>query len=108
LLAKEKVMFNLDRPLVIYESMTLNMQRLDFETPMVEMLDPSLEINGKRATAHLHFQIRSESGDVVGIGFKRLTVGSLRDYEHEPLQAFVEEYLQRKNNYLACVQLVAI
>ena len=39
MLEKENVMFNIDRPLVIYESMTLKMQRLDIDNPRLETLD---------------------------------------------------------------------
>lgn len=99
LLAKEKVMFNIDRPLVIYESMTLSLNRLDFTQPRLEMLEPKMEVNGKRATAYLHFQIMS-ADVVVGSGFKKLAVSGLRDYEAEPMDNFVEEYLARKHGYL--------
>jgi hypothetical protein len=105
LLAGEKVMFNIDRPLVIYESMTLGFTRLDFSNPVLEMLEPKMEVNGKRATAYLHFQIRA-TGEVVGSGFKKLAVSGLRNYEEEPLQAFVEEYLARKNDYLGNLEAV--
>jgi len=99
LLAKENVMFNIDRPLVIYESMTLNLNRMDFHEPRLEMLEPKMEVNGKRATAYLHFQIKA-GDEVVGTGFKKLAVSGLRDYEDEPMQAFVDEYLARKHGYL--------
>jgi hypothetical protein len=99
LLAKENVMFNIDRPLVIYESMTLNMERVDFHNPRLEMLEPKMEVNGKRATAYLYFQIKSGE-EIVGSGFKKLAVSGLREYEAEPMQAFVEEYLARKHDYL--------
>jgi hypothetical protein len=99
LLAKENVMFNIDRPLVIYESMTLNLSRMDFHEPRLEMLEPKMEVNGKRATAYLHFQIKA-GDEVVGTGFKKLAVSGLRDYEDEPMQAFVDEYLARKHGYL--------
>lgn len=100
LLAKENVMFNIDRPLVIYESMTLDLQKLDFHEPRLEMLEPKMEVNGKRATAYLHFQIKA-GDEVVGAGFKKLAVSGLRDYEEAPMQAFVDEYLARKNGYLS-------
>jgi hypothetical protein len=99
LLAKEQVMFNIDRPLVIYESMTLTLNRLDFHEPRLEMLEPKMEVNGKRATAYLYFQIKC-GDEVVGSGFKKLAVSGLRDYEAEPMQAFVDEYLARKHGYL--------
>ncbi|TRW95130.1 DUF3581 domain-containing protein [Candidatus Methylobacter oryzae] len=99
LLATENVMFNLSRPLVIYESMTLNFDHLDFQQASVEMLEPKMEVNGKRASAFLHFQIKAGE-QVVGAGFKKLAISVLNGYEAEPMQAFVDEYLARKNNYL--------
>lgn len=102
LLEKENVMFNIDRPLVIYESMTLKMTSLDVKSPHLVMLEPSMEVNGKRATAYLHFEIKSDD-EVVGSGFKKLAVSGLRTYEAEPMKAFVDGYLARKNGYLANV-----
>ena len=100
LLAQENVMFNLNRPLVIYESMTLSFQNLDFRQASVEMLEPKMEVNGKRASAFLHFQIKAD-GHKVGTGVKKLAVSVASSYEPEPMQAFVDGYLTRKNNYLA-------
>lgn len=98
LLAEENVMFNLNRPLVIYESMTLSFDHLDFRQASVEMLEPKMEVNGKRASAFLHFQIKAGEA-VVGSGFKKLAISVLNGYEAEPMQAFVDEYLARKNGY---------
>lgn len=106
LLAKERVMFNIDRPLVIYESMTLSLNRMDFLEPRLEMLEPKMEVNGKRATAYLYFQIKCGE-EVVGSGFKKLAVSGLREYEAEPMQAFVDEYLARKHGYLGDLALAA-
>jgi hypothetical protein len=100
LLAQENVMFNLNRPLVIYESMTLSFQNLDFRQASVEMLEPKMEVNGKRASAFLHFQIKAD-GHKVGTGVKKLAVSVASSYEPEPMQAFVDGYLTRKNKYLA-------
>ncbi len=105
LLAQEKVMFNINRPLVIYESMTLSFHHLDFRQASVEMLEPKMEVNGKRASAFLHFQIKA-GGDVVGTGFKKLAISVPSDYEAEPMQAFVDEYLARKNGYLCNLAVV--
>ena len=106
LLAQEKVMFNINRPLVIYESMTLSFHHLDFQQASVEMLEPKIEVNGKRATAFLHFQIKA-GGNVVGTGFKQLAISVPSGYEAEPMQAFVDEYLARKNDYLGNLAVVA-
>ncbi len=99
LLEQENVMFNLSRPLVIYESMTLNFDHLDFNQASVEMLDPKIEVDGKRATAFLHFQMKADD-KIVGKGFKKLAISVPSSYETEPMQAFVDEYLNRKHTYL--------
>jgi len=99
LLAKENVMFSLTRPLVIYESMTLSFDHLDFRQASVEMMEPKMEVNGKRASAYLHFQIKTGE-NVVGTGFKKLAISIQNGYESEPMQAFVDDYLARKNDYL--------
>jgi hypothetical protein len=100
LLAKENVMFNLNRPLVIYESMTLSFDHLDFGQATVEMLEPKMDVDGKRASAFLNFQVKAGK-EIVGTGFKKLAVSVSSGYEADPMQAFVDEYLSRKNNYLA-------
>ena len=105
LLAQENVMFNINRPLVIYESMTLSFDHLDFQQASVEMLEPKMEVNGKRATAFLHFQIKAD-GDAVGTGVKKLALSVPSDYEAEPMQAFVDEFLARKNEYLCNLEVI--
>lgn len=106
LLAEKNVMFNLNRPLVIYESMTLSFHHLNFQQASVDMMEPKMEVNGKRASAFLHFQIKSGE-NVVGTGFKKLAISVLNGYESEPMQAFVDEYLARKNGYLGTLTSVA-
>ncbi len=99
LLEKENVMINLDRPLVIYDSMVIEFEHLNFTKPYLEALEPEVEVNGKRGSAQLHFQIK-EGDQVVGKGHKNLAISGLRPFEAEPMQAFVDAYLARKQNYL--------
>lgn len=99
LLEKDNVMINIDRPLVIYDSMSIEFNHLNFSEPRLEMLEPELDVSGKRGAARLHFQITS-AGEVVGTGYKKLAISGLRAFEAEPMQAFVENYLARKDQYL--------
>lgn len=99
LMAKQKVMINLTRPLVMYESMTLEFEHLNFTDPKVEMLDPELSVDGKRGNALFHFQITS-GAEVVGKGFKKIIISGMREHEQESMQAFVDNYLARKEAYL--------
>ena len=99
LMAKHKVMINIARPLVLYESMTLEFEHMNFTDPKVEMVDPDLRVDGKRGDAHFNFQIKS--GDkVVGKGFKKIVISGVREYEEQPMQEFVDNYLARKEIYL--------
>lgn len=102
LMAKENKMINLTRPLVMYASMTLEFDHLDFTEPKVEMLPPELSVNGKRGDAYFRFQIKS-GNDIVGKGFKKIVISGMREYEEVPMQAFVDNYLARKNGYLSKV-----
>jgi len=38
--------------------------------------------------------------DRQGTGFKKLAISIQNGYESEPMQAFVDDYLARKNGYL--------
>lgn len=99
LMAKQKVMINIARPLVLYESMALEFEHMNFDDPKVEMVDPDLSVNGKRGDAHFNFQIKS-GDEVVGKGFKKIVISGVREYEEQPMQAFVDNYLARKEAYL--------
>jgi len=50
----------------------------------------------------LHFQIKSDD-EVVGSGYKKITITGIREYEEGPMQDFVDNYLARKDKYLASV-----
>lgn len=102
LMAKQQVMINLTRPLVMYDSMSIEFDHLNFTDPKVEMLEPILNVSGKRGDAFLHFQIKS-GDEIVGKGFKKIVISGMREYEEGPMQAFVDNYLARKEDYLAAV-----
>lgn len=102
LMAKQNVMININRPFVIYDSMTLEFDHLDFTNPVVEMLDPELEVKGKRADAYFRFQFKADD-KVVGKGFKKIVISGVREYEEQPMQEFVDNYLARKNTYLESI-----
>lgn len=99
LMAEQNVMLNPDRPMVIYQSMSLELDGTDFSNPMLEQAETRLEVQGKRGTASLHFVIKSE-GKTVGTGFKQLILSGLRDYDAAVMQQVVDGYEQTKAAYL--------
>lgn len=96
LLAAERVMFNPDRPLVMYDSMGFDIERLEPGTLDTEFADSSIEVRGKRADILLHFAIRID-GQVRGRGSKKLVVSGLRPYDEERMQEVIRDYEARKS-----------
>ncbi len=94
LLAARKVMFNPERPMVIYDSMGFELSRVNEPTPEMELADSRLEVAGKRADALLDFRI-SAGGDTIGRGEKKLVVSGLREYDEDRMQRFIEDFTSR-------------
>lgn len=91
LMQQHKVMINPARPLVIYESMSLKFDDLNFEDLAIKLSHTELEVLGKRGNAQLHFSLYD--GDrKIGTGLKRLVLSGLREYEQASIDAMCEEY----------------
>lgn len=95
LMARKNVMFNPDRPLVIYDSMGFELRRLDARYPDMALAQSSLDVDGKRGIALLRFSIDA-AGEVIGTGTKRLVVSGLRTYDEARMQAVVAEFNRRR------------
>jgi len=92
LMREHQVMINPKRPLVIYESMSLDFVSLDFIDPTIELEQTSLVVNGKRGDAKLTFTIRDEGGQTIGSGIKNLVMSGLRDYEQAAVDEMCQQY----------------
>jgi len=95
LMNEQQVMINPDRPLVIYESMSIELERLDFEQPQLELTRPQLDVNGKRGNVRLEFSL-SADGEQVGRGEKTMVISGLRAHDAERVQSLVDDYNARK------------
>lgn len=95
MLKKNDVMINPDRPLVMYESMSLAFDRLDLDSVQLELGETKLVVEGKRGVATLCFNFFAES-ELVGHGEKRMLLSGLRPYEEEVMQGMVEVYEARR------------
>ena len=92
------VMINPARPLVIYESMHINLERLDFTAPSLEMTETNLDVQGRRGKVSLRFQLKC--GDTaIGTGEKRMLLSGLRDYDQTAIDELIEFYEARKQSY---------
>ncbi len=100
LMEQKGVMFNPDRPLVIYDSMGFELQGLSADGLDLDLADATMEVSGKRAESVLDFHIRA--GDrQLGRGSKKLLVSGLRAYDEERLQQFIAEFTRRMEAYHA-------
>lgn len=98
LVTAKNVMLNPDRPLVIYESMSVYLDRLDFAEPELKLSDSRIEVKGKRGDVRLNFEIES-NGETVGTGFKKLVLGGLIEYQEERVRNMIDGYEQVKRSY---------
>ncbi len=98
LMAQHDVMINPIRPLVIYESMTIDIKRFDISAPELVLASSTLEAEGKRGTVRLGFNLISE-GKIVGQGEKRLVLSGLRPYDADKIERLAQDYAIRKESY---------
>ncbi|MFK5895036.1 MAG: DUF3581 family protein [Pseudomonadota bacterium] len=91
LMHKEQVMINIDRPLIIYESMSVELEHLDFDDLQLNLHDSSLDVNGKRGRVCLQFDLMS-ADQKIGCGKKYMLLTGLREYEQQQIDNMVAVY----------------
>lgn len=99
LMRKHEVMINPSRPLVIYKSMSIQLDRLDVEKVKLNYSESSLFIVGKKAEVILCFDIY-HGEDKIGKGNKKMLLGGLRQYDQAVIDVLVNDYQDTKNRYL--------
>lgn len=98
LMADHQLMINPDRPLVIYESMSISLDNLEFEAPELELQNAELDIQGKRGDARLSFTVTSNGTDI-GRGEKTMLLSGLRPFDQEKIDTLVADYMACKQGY---------
>ena len=99
LMAENNVMINPARPMVMYQSMSIDLKRLDIDSVTLQLAQTSLTIEGKRGDAWLEFDLIANNGENVGHGKKHMLLSGLREYDQASVDAMVEQYNQSKVNY---------
>jgi len=98
LMTENNVMINPARPMVMYQCMKINLERLDIKTLSLKLAQTSLSIEGKRGDAWLEFDLISE-GEIVGHGKKHMLLSGLREYCQDNVDDMVEQYKNSKKQY---------
>lgn len=92
---EKNVMINPARPMVIYQSMHLQFDRLDIDDIQLAPTGNSLTVDGKRGQVKVCFEFKA--GDaVVGRGEKCLVLSGLREFDEEAVAGVVAYYDERK------------
>jgi hypothetical protein len=99
LLAEQNVMINPERPVVMYESMNIDLDRLDIEALALEMDHTELTISGKRGEVELAFNL-VDDGKLAGRGRKRMILSGLREYDKQVMDEVVVSLNQRKLDFM--------
>lgn len=95
LMEKHQVMFNPARPLVMYDSMSFELESFDLTDLRVDLRETTLDVQGKRADEHLYFDF-SQAGNVVGRGIKKAILGGLKPYDGSAIGSFANDYEARR------------
>lgn len=95
LMERHQLMINPQRPLVIYQSMSLQFSRIPAQCPALQLVSADLLQDGKRAQIVLRFAYQAD-GETVGTGEKRLLLGSLVPYDAAQMQEMIDFYNSRK------------
>jgi len=98
LLAQQNMMINPERPMVIYESMTIDLDRLDIRQPVLQGDYNTVEINGKRGKVELAFNL-ADGGEIVGRGKKHMLLSGLREYDKDALETAIVTYNDSKKAF---------
>jgi hypothetical protein len=93
---KHDLMINTERPLVMYDSMELNINDFDFKQIELVHSGSDLEVDGKRGKAKLSFDIKS-ADKLIGHGKKIMTMSSLRQYKQDKIDALVTYHIGLKS-----------
>ncbi|MBE01796.1 DUF3581 family protein [Marinobacter lutaoensis] len=95
LMERHGVMFNPERPMVMYESMSVNLDDLDARNPELTLHQATLEAVGKRGHVTLEYHLHAD-GRPVGTMAKQLVLGGLRPYSPEAMAGVIEEFYRLK------------
>lgn len=100
LMAENDVMINPARPMVMYQSMSIDLHTLEANSISLQLAKTSLTIDSKRGDAWLEFDLLSDN-NVIGHGKKHMLLSGLRAYQQDSIDAMVKQYRDSKESYLS-------
>ncbi len=99
LMRSHNVMINTQRPLVIYEQMSITLDELPGAAVTLELAGSELNLEGKRADVFLNYSLLVD-GRVIGHGQKQMVLSGLREFDQEKIDLLVDDYARIKAAYV--------
>lgn len=98
LMEAEGVMFNPQRPFVIYDRMDFELTDTALNEPVVGLSDSQLSVQGRRGDARLDFTIHDQ-GRRAGSGSKNLVISGLQPYDAGRMGEVIDAFNERRSAY---------
>lgn len=94
-MSAQNLMINPKRPMVMYQNMSLQFDRVDIAAPALEPQTPIFNAEGKRGTVVLPF-IWKDGDEIVGKGEKTMLVSGIVEYDKLAMDELIEKYNSSK------------
>ncbi|QIT57356.1 DUF3581 domain-containing protein [Aquisalimonas sp. 2447] len=92
------MMFNPQRPLVLYDSMAFTLEATPTPGLDMDLDDSTLNVDGKRGEEWLRFRI-TDGGEAIGAGWKKVVISGLQPWDEEQMSAFIDAYTARRASF---------
>ena len=102
LMDKKGTMINTTRPMVMYQSMMIELDRLDLPNITLELdkEKTTFEDNGKRGNVCLAFNLIANQ-QIIGRGEKHMVLSGLRPFDQSAIDTLCADYAQWKKDFFA-------
>ncbi len=102
LMEAEGMMINTARPMVMYQSMMIELDRLDLPNVTLELDKEKtiFEVNGKRGNVCLAFNLIADQ-QIIGRGEKHMLLSGLRPFDKPTIVSLCADYEQWKKGFFA-------
>ncbi|MCB1761881.1 MAG: DUF3581 family protein [Gammaproteobacteria bacterium] len=95
LMSQHQVMINPARPIIIYQSMEIDLERMDIPSVELQFTGADLEVDGKRGNVRLDFHL-NHAEESVGKGRKYMAMRGLRPFDQVVVDEIVASYMNYK------------
>ncbi len=100
LMKEHQVMFNPSCPLVMYHSISFELDTLELKNELqLQLSSTNMELTHKRANSFLHFEM-FDGEKIIGRGTKKVIIAGLKPYDHDSITEFAKKYTARRDAFL--------